>query len=138
VGHPVYGEFWVSSDRAYQNLTALGLARGRLTRQLKEKAYAEIERLAIADRAALASRLAANLEIEARAGRANRPLTRLAARTWLAMQQDVVPFEKIPYVQALCRRAVEAITSNLRQGFKNQTEANEADLHSSDEAPARL
>ena len=78
------------------------------------------------ERPQLTSRLAANLEIEAMAGRARTPSNRMAARVWLALAEPIVPFHEIPYVQALGARAVAAIAQNLDLGYRTQRAANEA------------
>ena len=75
----------------------------------------------------LVRRVAANLEVEARAGRAQRPVNRLASRVWLALSEGVVPYEAIPYVRALAADSVQSIATNLRRGFNSQAEADEAE-----------
>ena len=72
--------------------------------------------------------MAMNLEVEAWAGRAHHDPNLMAARTWVALVEDVVPFEDIPHVQTLCRLAIERIGSNLFLGFNSQEEANQAQL----------
>ncbi len=80
------------------------------------------------ERDRLLRRLATNLEIEARAGRAQRAINRLAARTWLAMHERLVPFDEVPYVRALAAESLERIAHNLELGYRNQREANQAAL----------
>jgi len=72
--------------------------------------------------------MAKNLELEALAGRAQQPLNRLAARTWLAIRENVVPIENVHYVRALCRTSLRAVSQNLRQGYRSQAEADRAEL----------
>jgi hypothetical protein len=78
------------------------------------------------ERDTLARRLAVNLEVEALAGRSSKPASRAAARVWIALTEDVVPFEKIPFVRLLCGHATRAITASLLKGFGSQEEANRA------------
>lgn len=68
-----------------------------------------------ADRAALVRRLGLNLELEARAGRARHPQNRLAARTWLALSEAIVPLEEVPYVRALCELAARELEARPRR-----------------------
>lgn len=77
--------------------------------------------------------MAMNLEIDALGGHAGDPLHILAAGTWLAMNEDIVPFHEIPFVRKLSRISVENILLNLDEGFQNQQEVNEAGLVMDDE-----
>ena len=61
------------------------------------------------------------------------PLISHAAGTWLAMNEDIVPFHEIPFVRKLSRISVENIVFNLDEGFQNQQEVNEAALMMDDE-----
>jgi len=133
VEDPPYAMFWCASDEAYQFVTTnLGRfldthARGARITAADEKRF--IREVALHERDTLLSRMAANLELQAMAGRADYPANRLAARTWLAIKEDVVPFDKVPYIRLLARIALESIVVNLRHGFRSQEEANEAALH---------
>jgi hypothetical protein len=55
----------------------------------------------------LAARLAANLEVEARGGRAMETQNRMAARTWLVLKEGLRPLGEVPYVRALAERSIE-------------------------------
>lgn len=80
------------------------------------------------DRDLLLSRMATNLELEALAGRAQKPLNRAAARTYVAIRERVMPFETVPYVREIYRDAAAGILMNLHMGFRSQEEANQAAL----------
>jgi len=127
---PQYGSLYFSSDAAYDFLSGVAPKRGgRVPRKHLETFAREI---AIQERGLLLARMAANLEVESLAGRADQPLNRLAASTWLAMSENVVPFHEIPYVSGLCNASVEMITANLAMGFRTQAEANRAALEMDD------
>lgn len=140
--HSLFGDFWFASDEAYEFVRMKirrrpggrrGAARsGAPLSEDDRKVFAR--EVGLLERDVLARRLAANLEVEALAGRAKERLNRMAARTYLALVEDVVPFEKIPYVRALCDRAVESIAENIRMGYRNQREANEAALRADQES----
>ena len=74
----------------------------------------------------LARRLAVNLEVEALAVRSSKPASRAAARVWIALTEDVLPFERIPFVRLLCEHAIRAIAASLVKGYGSQEEANRA------------
>ncbi|MBL4847873.1 MAG: hypothetical protein JKY65_20350 [Planctomycetes bacterium] len=80
------------------------------------------------ERERVTRRLAVNLEHEARAGRAKQKVNRLAARTWIVLSEDLVPFRELPYARALAETSLEAIAHNLAGGYSSQDEANLASL----------
>ncbi len=140
---PIYGGLWCGSDEAYEFVRRFTPRRGRgkimsdmlsTSGRLFKRFVSEI---ASKERETLARRIAVNLEVEALAGRASNPGNRAAARTWIALAENVVPFEDIPYVRLLCTQSIKAVLANLRQGYKGQAEANRARLKMDEEA-ARL
>jgi hypothetical protein len=122
--------FWFAGDAAYEfvrtHLDAIERApRGAIPSDLLDRFIQEV---AIGERDRLLSRMAANLEVEAWAGRAGRPTNRLAARTWLVLSESLQPFHEVPYVLGLAFRAIHIIALNVGMGYRNQQEANEANL----------
>ncbi|HOD80470.1 MAG TPA: hypothetical protein PKG77_03565 [Phycisphaerae bacterium] len=124
---PVYANMGFAGDQAYQFLRENLPKRGRC-RLAKAKLDLFAREVAALERSALLERMAANLEIESLAGRAVRPENRLAAGVWLGVTHDVVPFEKVGFIRALCRDAVERIGRNIRMGYQNQDEVNAAQM----------
>lgn len=119
-----HGTFRFTSDSAYQFVIAHQPAGAR---NFPKKRVLQFAReIAIADREFLIDMLAANLEFEAQGGRAHHDDNRLAARTWLGMKEQVAPFDTIPYVRELCAISLGEILSNVRAGFDNQADADEA------------
>jgi hypothetical protein len=82
--------------------------------------------VAAAERELLTRRLAINLEVEARAGRARRHENQALARVVVALAERVVPFEEIPFVQALNAAGMGFIAQNVALGHRSQREANAA------------
>lgn len=122
-----YRALWFSSDAAYDFVAST--SRRKITPATIEKAVdAFLPAIAAAEKDLLASRLAANLEIEALGGRAGDPANRMATRVWLALSEGVVPFHEIPYVRCLGAAALRPIRENLARGYRNQREANKASL----------
>ena len=119
-----YGMFALSSDAAYAYVEEHLPKRG--TRLSKPKFEGFLREVSGEEKGVLLDRMAATLEVEAWAGRANDETNGLAARTWLGLSENTVPFEKEPYVRALAQNGIEMIISNLRLGFHTQEEANEA------------
>ncbi|GIW71663.1 MAG: hypothetical protein KatS3mg102_1205 [Planctomycetota bacterium] len=114
--HPVYGALWCGSGEAYEFVARWGRRDPHGVTYLPERAFETFVReIAAAEREVLVRRLAANLEVEAWAGRARRPANRIAARTYLVLAERLVPFYRVPYVRELCRRAVPAIGAELRR-----------------------
>jgi hypothetical protein len=123
--HPLYSDLGCVSDEAYEFVSEARRKTGRKAKTSHQILERYTQTVAIKEKHVLAHRLAVNLEVEARAGRAQKPVNRLAARTWLALTENIVPFHEIPYVQALCRQSMSAIKMNLKHGYRNQREANE-------------
>lgn len=127
--HPVYGGLYFTSDALYDFI------RERLPASEREQqdftlSPADFDTFVGCvperERRGLLKKMALNLEIEALGGRHRRRVHRLAAKTWLALDRGVVPFEQVPYVRGLCAEAHDSILVNLRCGFRNQEEANRA------------
>ncbi len=114
--HEVYGDLGSTSDAAY------AFTRSRRRRTLD----GFLREVAVPERAILLVRLAAALEVEARAGRARRPVNRMAAKVYLALESELVPFDEVPYVRAVSRRSLLAVEKNVRKGFRSQAEASAA------------
>ncbi|MBX3468956.1 MAG: hypothetical protein KF878_18960 [Planctomycetes bacterium] len=119
--HPAFGGLWSASEataavviehaRGARSL-GRGLARAVAARR-RSIGRSLAGALTETERALLLARMAANLELEARAGRARLPHNRVAARTWWALQEGLVAFEDVPYVRALCARAAVAVAREL-------------------------
>lgn len=124
---PVYSNLGFASDQAYQFLRENLPKRGRC-RLSKTKLEVFAREVAVLEREALLDRMAANLEIESLAGRGVRPANRLAASVWLGLTHQVVPFEKVGFIRAMCRDAAERIGRNIRMGYQNQQEVNQAQM----------
>jgi hypothetical protein len=142
--HPIYGRLWSGSEDSYDFVRRfMPKRRGTTTRgpaalTMPESAFEEfVAKVASKERDALARRIAANLEVEALAGRASKPASRAAARVWVALAEDVVPFEDIPFVRLLCAQAVSAIFTNLMRGHESQEDANRAAMELDMEAARR-
>jgi hypothetical protein len=122
LGHPAFDELWFSSGEAYGILDQFSKG-GR--QELSPKQFDDfVVRIFPLERHLLLSRMAANLEVESLAGRAEKNINRLAARMWLGISEEVMPFHEIPFVRSLCRQSAEKILYNLKLGFRNQAEAN--------------
>lgn len=125
--HRLYQQLWCASGAAYE------FVRQPRRRPVGAEGWESlldefIASVALQEKDVLVRRLAMNLEIEALAGRAKKHVNRVAARTWVALTEGVVPFEKIPYVRALADHSMRAISSSLRSGFGSQREVNERSL----------
>ncbi|MGD0088436.1 MAG: hypothetical protein ABSE73_00820 [Planctomycetota bacterium] len=124
--HPIYGAHWFGSDEAYAFVGA-GKNQWKGRRGPPPAMVNEfLKSVPVKARERLCQRLAVNLETQVLAGRAKEAQNRLAACTWLALTEGVVPFEEIPFVQALGVRGLELCRYNLSMGFRNQDEANRA------------
>lgn len=126
---PLCEELYCASDEAYAFLAARMRRDGasRVTFDIDERAYrAFLRDVAGAERELLARRLAVNLEVEARSGRAGRPENRALARVLIALVEEVVPFEEVPFVQALNGIGMRRVAQNVALGHSNQREANDA------------
>lgn len=127
VNSPLFGNMAFCGDAVYDYLRHNLPRRGPC--RLKKDKLVELARdVASLERKTLLDRTAANLEIESLGGRGIRPDNRLAAATWLGLTNEVVPFEKVGYILELCKLSVERVGESVRAGFKNQQEANEANL----------
>jgi hypothetical protein len=126
---PLCEELYCASDAAYAFL-ASRMRRDGLTRVHFDVDAATFRTylagIAAAERDLLARRLAANLEVEARAGRAHRRENQALARVVVALVEQVVPFEEIPFVQALNAAGMTFVAQNVALGHRTQREANEA------------
>lgn len=138
---PIYGRLWCGSDEAYEFVRRfmperLQNRKGSLAAlAMPENTFEEfVAEVASKERETLARRMAANLEVEALAGRAAKPANRAAARVWIALTENIVPFEEMPFIRLLCQQSVSAIFTNLRRGHESQEEANSARLVLEEEA----
>lgn len=138
---PLYGSLWCNSEAAYDYLNEqlegeASKGRKRRTRRLKLKKAALVEymrEVCIKERDKLVRRLGANLEFEAWRGRAKRPENRIAALVWLALARNLMPYEEIPYVQALAKRGAENISENIYYGYKSPAEVESEALSMDDD-----
>jgi hypothetical protein len=126
---PVWGAHWCATDEAYEfvrrNVQGKKHRAGAswIGAELLERFIREV---AVRDRDRLLRRMAVNLEAEAWAGRAAEPPNRLAARTWLVLSEELLPFAEVPFVRALARRSLDNVSASVSIGFRSQREANEA------------
>ena len=123
----IYGGLFFCSDAAYEHVDQVRPRRGR-QRLSRKKLDTFIRDVAILERETLLARMAINLEVESLAGRATQPLNRIAARTWLALTEEVVPFHDVPYIYALADLSTQMIIENLKLGFRSQAAADQAAL----------
>lgn len=122
-----YDGLGFSSDAAYAFVRAQPPELGAL--EIDEPLITSfVQAIEPHERERLTRRLATNLEHEARAGRAEEGHNRLAARTWLALSERLLPFEEVPYVRALAEESLDAIEHNLALGYESEDEANQATL----------
>ena len=123
---PSYSMFMFTSDTAYEFFRkAAGKKRRRFPQDMLERFLREV---AVEERETLLARLAATLEVEDWAGRARKRINQTAARTWLGISQNVLPFHQVPYVKLIGKMSAEMIIENVRMGFSTQEEVNEAAL----------
>jgi hypothetical protein len=118
--------FMFASNEAYDFLAPMTSRRSN--RLPKSQFETFVREIAAQDKGVLLSRLAATLEVEAWAGRARNPLNKIAARTWLGLREEVLPFHEVPYVRRLAEASVSMVLDDLRLGFTNQADAHEAAL----------
>lgn len=81
-----------------------------------------LREVVIQERPILLQRMAINLELESLAGRATQPLNQLAAKTWLALEEEIVPFHEVPYIRALAKKSIQVVSKNLQAGFTSHEE----------------
>lgn len=130
---PCYGILWFACPAAYAFINDVR-SKGGPRRLGDEKLVEFITRVAPHERNRLVRRMAVNLEVEALAGRAAERLNTIAARTWLALTERIVPFEEVPFIQTLADMSARLILGNLKRGFHSQGEADALDLER-DEPP---
>ena len=124
--HPSLTGLLFTSDQAYAYVAENAPERRRRLSRAKFQTFCR--RIAPLERDLFLSRVATNLEVEALAGRAGEPLNRTAAKVWLTLSHDAVPFHAIPFIQTQCERSIEVIIDNVRLGYRTQAEANRAAL----------
>lgn len=126
-----YGGLAFSSDPAYAFVRDHLPKRGSRLKKADFEAF--LREVEVYERDWLLARMAANLELEALAGRATQDVNQTAARTYVALKQGVVPFHEVPFIRAIAQEAAERIIGNLKAGYASQQEANEAGLAMDDE-----
>lgn len=123
--HGLYDQLWCASAEAFDFVRRL--KRRSAGPKARHGVVDEfIATVAVKEKDLLVRRLAMNLEIEALGGRAKLAVNRAAARTWVALTEDVVPFARIPYVRALAGCSLDSIRASLRDGFTNQQQVNDS------------
>jgi hypothetical protein len=126
ITYPVYMRLLFSSDEAYK-VVRDRLRDGRRRRGLSSVSPAYRKEFARAveavERPVLLRRMGTNLEVEALAGDAGKPINRMAARVWVAIRKKIVHFEDIPYIRRLIDRSIEAILEDLQQRGGGDPEA---------------
>jgi hypothetical protein len=121
-----YGVLWFASEAAYQFVQShLSKSGSKLKKADMDRFLREIAPL---ERDQLLSRMAGNLELETIAGRALQRVNQIAARTYVAIRDQVVPFEQIPSLQALAKAAVKEIRESLRMGYTSPQQTMQANL----------
>lgn len=133
-----YDQLGFDSDAAYAFVREQTRGRKGALRISRELVVEFLEAIEGHERERLTRRLAVNLEHEARAGRAKQPLNRLASRVWIALSEGLLPFNQVPYAQALAIQSLEAIAENVALGHRTQDEANHASLESDPALPDML
>ncbi|MEX0776413.1 MAG: hypothetical protein WD042_11980 [Phycisphaeraceae bacterium] len=131
-----YGGLWFSSDAAYEFVKANMGTRARRLKKPQMKRF--LQAVIPLERQQLLARMAANLEVESLAGRATQPINQTAAQTYLVLKEDVLAWERVPYIRALAEAAVKLIAGNLRIGMKNQREANATERNMDQQMSAML
>ena len=126
----LYGRFAFSSDAMYDYLAKVGPKKSFQLPKAKFETF--VREIAAQEKDLLLSRMAGALETEGWAGRATQQVNRVAARTWLGISENVRPFHEVPFICALAEMSIEMVLQNLRMGFKNQQEVNEAMLEFED------
>ena len=122
---PFYRMFMFTSNKAYAYFQKTAEKKG--TPNLPQKTLDRFLReVAIEERDTMLDRLAATLEVESWAGRARHTINQTAARTWLGMTGNLLPFDQVPYVRAVGKMSARMIIENLQMGFHTQEEVNEA------------
>jgi hypothetical protein len=129
--NPLCLQLYCASDDAYR-FVERHLVKDRRGRARIDTSPADLEeffqRIVTRGRLAVIGRLAANLEVEALAGRAARAQNRALARLYLAMVREAVPFGDIPFIRALNATGMILIAENLAAGYRTQKEVNEDGL----------
>lgn len=128
---PPYGFFTFASDEAYEFVAnAMPKRSRRLPKKTLDKFLREV---AVQEKDVLLTRMAATLEVEILTGRAIEDHNQIAAATLIGLGENVLPFHEVPYICALGMTSVEMIIENIRLGFRNQAEADEAALEMDEE-----
>lgn len=124
---PLCSEHYCSTDAAYRFVERhlRKHSGGGASFQPSPEALREFfERILVHDLPDLIRRLAANLEVEALAGRASRAGNRRLAALYVALSEEVVPSPLVPFLLELQRDGMMRIAENLLMGFRTQAEAN--------------
>jgi hypothetical protein len=116
---PIYGCLWFTSDDAYQFIRQ---HRKGLTLPA-DKFDVFVREVCAVEGIELMNRMAANLEVEALAGRAGERMNRIAASVQAAIDGVMTPFRDIHYVRGLAKISVEMIAQNVERGYRSQDEA---------------
>jgi hypothetical protein len=121
---PLYGCFTPDTDEAYRFCRKFASTGGTSLPPREFERF--VRETAVKDRENLLHRMALNREFESLAWNVSDKKNWLAARTWLAMRDGIVPFGDIPYVRELSRRAVGMMLENIRCGYFSRRQAFEA------------
>lgn len=130
---PTCRDFYCASDEAYRfverhlsEFTAKHPS-GASSFHLSPEAMQEyLETIAVRELPNLIRRLAVNLEVEAKKGRAAGARNRKLARLYVALSEGVVPYPTVPFMQKLQAAGIQRIADNLDMGYGSQQEVNEA------------
>ncbi len=117
-----YGGLYFTSDAAYQLVQAHKRSRKK---ELVDLFFREI---VPQEMPLLLSRMAANLEMEAVAGRATQSVNQTAAKTYLALRDDHCKPSETPYVKEMVNESIARIRRNLSQGFTSQQQADQSGM----------
>ena len=121
-----YGQFIFCSNEAYDYLAKIAPKKSK---RLRKKEFDHFVReIAPLEKERLLALMAQTLEVEALTGYARQEENQEAARVWLHLSENIVPFHEVPFIVALAQESIEGILTNLQMGFANQAEANEAAL----------
>ncbi len=124
VQHPSISAFRFTSDAAYDYVSEVMPPKARHLRGKKLTEF--VRRIVSQEREVFLARAGANLETQALAGRAGNEFNRRAADWLRRCRSGEIVFHEEPAVTELAKESVRMIIDNLRLGYSNQRDANEA------------
>ncbi len=122
---PTYNTFLFFSNHSYNFIKEYAPKRGRACLS-KKKLDLYCEQVLPHEIEILLPRMAQNLQLEAMAGRVDKKINQIAAHTWYALKNQLIPYTQIPYIMEMVQDSIPMTIENVRDGFSNQNEANQA------------